>query len=355
MPYVTQKLYINTASKLYLTDTAITAEQASASVTLVTEMGTVATNSLDAVIQNVACTWDAVESKYYVELTLKSTMKAGYYRCFWKVLDTGGSIVALNANNNPEIIQALSLVSSEIEIVPVQWWYDAFLNLVPLGNYPAQAIRESIQASIGELENETDLLFYKRLIENERHDYFLEDVSRTYWMQQMFKAPLQSVYSLRALYGTQEIVTFESDYLIADQNMNTIEILPSQNGYFFTTLFNGINTVGSISLRERIPLFFDISYYAGFDWDVISEQLKNEIRFAVGRRAAINIFAKLDSAMGYSAKSKSMDGVSESVSYTASAMYGQYSAQIEQFKKDDEAWIKAFRKKYNRDMFITIS
>ena len=68
----------------------------------------------------------------------------------------------------------------------------------------------------------------------------------------------------------------------------------------------------------------------------------------IGRHAAIPILAAAGAAFrgGYSSQSISRDGVSESVSYTSSAIYGIYSASIEDYRNWIRENLPALRNRY---------
>jgi hypothetical protein len=68
----------------------------------------------------------------------------------------------------------------------------------------------------------------------------------------------------------------------------------------------------------------------------------------VAKKAAIDVLTVAGHAYrgGFSSQSISRDGVSESVSYTASAIYGIFSATIEDYSKFINREIKGIRGKY---------
>ena len=115
----------------------------------------------------------------------------------------------------------------------------------------------------------------------------------------------------------------------------------------------GVSSMGAGGW-PRIPLFYHVTYTAGLDWVNLDGIEQSEIMNAISRRTAINLLQKLDENMGLSSRSVSQDGVTQSWSYTASAMYGQYSASIEQYKKDERFWIETMRRKYAKNLRMTV-
>lgn len=103
--------------------------------------------------------------------------------------------------------------------------------------------------------------------------------------------------------------------------------------------FNFIGLVWVESLRGPVPIpnFWNFTATVGF---CKTPSILIEL---VAKKAATDILTIAGQAFrgGVSSQSVSRDGVSESVSYTASATYGIYSATIEDYNK----WIKATLKK----------
>ena len=126
---------------------------------------------------------------------------------------------------------------------------------------------------------------------------------------------------------------------IVDINLEWIEIAEAE-GFLELVPFNqeiAFDFVGLVyveALRGQVPIpsFWRYNLIAGL------RDTPFELIEWVGRIAAIPVLTIAGQAFrsGYSSQSISRDGVSESVSYTASAIYGIYSASIEDHKR----WIK---------------
>lgn len=98
------------------------------------------------------------------------------------------------------------------------------------------------------------------------------------------------------------------------------------------------------SLRGHIPIpnFWNYDMRAGF---VRTPPIVVEL---VAKKAAMDVLTIAGQAYrgGFSSQSVSQDGVSQSVSYTASAMFGIYSATIADYKKFIDEEIRRFRGAY---------
>ena len=358
--YLSEKLHIGKSNRVYLEDTNLSGNNDyTVTLSVVAETGTVAVDALDANLVDKACTWDATVLKYYYDITFAAATTPGFFRLFWLVITTAtGRPVSLQEKNEPQAVRVIKYSTFSRELVPVQWFLDHYLHKVDISDYPLEEIRESLLVAQGDLENhKCNTFFSPTVITGEVHDYFYERFSSSFWIQQLHHSPLISITSFKIKYGDQEIATLENDYVEIDKDLGTVEILPTQGGYFYTLLSTGLSGMAFNTLAgwSRIPLFFHIDYQAGLNWDSLNESEKMSIRHAIGREAAINLLPKLDSRMGLSSESRGVDGATESFSYTASAMYGQNSAAIEQYQKDQEVWVENFRRKYGKNIFIQIA
>jgi hypothetical protein len=140
-----------------------------------------------------------------------------------------------------------------------------------------------------------------------------------------------------------------ADTRIVDIDLSWIEIA-ERNGFAQLVPFNqeaAFNFIGLVwveSLRGRIelPNFWHFNAVAGL------RQVDPVLQEIIAKKAAIDALTVAGQAFrgGFSSQSLSRDGVSESVSYTASAIYGIYSATIEDFNKFINREIKQVKGRY---------
>lgn len=354
MPYLDEKLYLGRENRIWLIDSNLSgSDDYTVTITIVNAAGTVAKNDSDEDIQDKACSWDATQARYYYDVTFLTGTSAGFYRLFWTVLDSDSRQVDLLEYNSPQAARIVDFATFDRELVPVQWFLDDFLGNIDIGDYSIAQIREKIMSAQRDLEvYDVQTFFTPTTISNERHDFYWNRNFRDWWQTQLFHFPIYEMTSLNLKYGATQIAEVDTGYLQLDKEMGYVEVMPTSGGYFYTLITMGLQGIVHTLVGgfERIPLFFDFTYKAGLDWDNLGEGDQLAIMNAIGRKAAIDLLQKLDSRMGISSESKSMDGVSESTSYTSSAMYGQYSAQIEQYQKDHERWVDQFKRRYNKNL-----
>ncbi|MHB1418285.1 MAG: hypothetical protein ACYCX4_01670 [Bacillota bacterium] len=159
---------------------------------------------------------------------------------------------------------------------------------------------------------------------------------------------LLKVHELSGYFNTSKVTTITPDWIVFSEKVGLIELVPRQGAvvnwqFYQSTFLQFLYTYG------HIPDFWHYRITAGL------RDLNNEreiIREAIAKKAAIEIMLAAGSAYraGYSSESISRDGVSESQSYTSSAIYGIYSSQYENFDK----WLKENMKRI-KQKFLGIS
>lgn len=140
-----------------------------------------------------------------------------------------------------------------------------------------------------------------------------------------------------------------ADTRIVDIDLSWLEI-SERNGFAQLVPFNqeaafqfiGLVWVESMRGRIDLPNFWHFNAVAGL------RQVDPVILEIIGKKASIDALTVAGQAFrgGFSSQSLSRDGVSESVSYTASAIYGIYSATIEDFNKFINREIKQVKGRY---------
>lgn len=358
MAYVS-RLFIGQNNKLCLSDSNLSGQDDyTVQLTVIDELGALVTDENDVNLENKTCLWDLSNKCYYFEITFHTDTNAGFVRVIWNVIDEDSRQVALQDKNSPLTIRLAKETSHDIEIVPVQWFLDDFLDKIDFGDYPIQNIRDRLKQAQADLEQfDVQTFFTPRTITDETHDYYYDRFSRTFWQMQMFHFPVIELTEMKLKYGDTDVTTIDNEFVLVEHEMGTIEILPSHAGHFYTLIAAGLAGLAHNTLAgwDRVPLFFHYTYKAGLDWENLADNDKWAIRNAIAKKAAIELLPKIDSRMGISSESNSVDGASQSVSYTSSAMYGQYSAQIEQYIKDLDVWVDRFRRRYGKNLAMSIA
>lgn len=161
------------------------------------------------------------------------------------------------------------------------------------------------------------------------------------WIDILF--PYPSLLRINDLFGQiadTRIVDIALEWAEISEKNGFVQLVPFNQEVAFQ--FIGLVWVESLRGRIELPNFWNFEAVAGL------RSVDPVIREMLGKKAAIDALTIAGHAFrgGYSSQSISRDGVSESVSYTASAIYGIYSATIEDYRKFINKEIKQLRGRY---------
>jgi len=342
---VTNRIYLNTVESVDAVKISIT-DYAGNYVKL--------SNNIE--INDLDCLLDETNGRFYYDVMVSEDTKSDYYYIFWTAYYSGLN-VALEDEYSPEDLLIEKRVEIDNLLVSPSYILDHYLRGIDISIIQAtyqksyrDAIRDEIKAATEQLEKIAEIYFQKHLIEDERHDYDMTPIYEKYWTNTLYHSPVISVVKARLKLNKIDVIKeIPPDWVqIGNAMEGVIKVMPYSGGYnglmFVYTV--GIGIAVLLAGSSYIPDFFSYDYYAGLDWDNIDSNEKTDIRNAIGRRVALNMLPNLDVHRGLSSESKSVDGVSKSVSYTSSAIYGEHSAAIEAYQKQEAAWIQNFKKKY---------
>jgi len=174
------------------------------------------------------------------------------------------------------------------------------------------------------------------IVINEDYDFIKSPVSfyprrPGQWIDIQF--PYPSLLRVDQLYGAvanTRVIHVNPEWIEIAEKSGFVQLVPFNSELAFD--FVGLIWVESLRSATPIPNFWHYNLLSGL------RECPGDVLELIGKSAAIPILTAAGSAFrgGYSSQSISRDGVSESVSYTSSAIYGVYSASIEDYKN----WIK---------------
>lgn len=161
------------------------------------------------------------------------------------------------------------------------------------------------------------------------------------WIDIQF--PFMSLLYVEKLWGqlaNTQIVDVAMQWLEFSEKSGFSQLVPFNSTVAFQ--FIGLVWVESLRGRIELPNFWHYNAVAGL------REVDPILIESIGKKAAIDALTVAGQAFrgGFSSQSISRDGVSESVSYTASAIYGIYSATIEEYSKFLNREIKQLRGRY---------
>ena len=213
-------------------------------------------------------------------------------------------------------------------------------------------LHNGIRAAISEFEGATQLYLSQKIVvtnpgPNEVCDIAISGID--YWGQDkhlMIKLPhhhVISVQKIEGFHGAQKIFTWNPGWYEQSikKRIGLIQMIPRVGGMPYTQTDMGmLDFVSTFTMADEIPGFWHVDYTIG--WDESVEPIPMLFWQVIGQAACVLIAAILGDALspGIASSSVSMDGLSESKSTTASAMYNLFSAKINQFQKENERLMK---------------
>lgn len=170
--------------------------------------------------------------------------------------------------------------------------------------------------------------------------YFPPEAAHWITLQVPFGMPLAWEYLVGALENSR-IIDINVQW-IHKSSARQIQLIPFNQSLAYH--FIGLMYSQAIRGAMELPSFWRYRYWAGIQEETTPLPLIETIGF----RSAIKALTVLGQMFrgGVSSQSVSRDGVSESVTYTSSAMYGIYSATIGDYQKRLEALLPQIKRKY---------
>jgi hypothetical protein len=161
------------------------------------------------------------------------------------------------------------------------------------------------------------------------------------WIDIVF--PYPSLLKIDEIFGqiaNTRIVDIDESWIEISERNGFCQLVPFNQSIAFQYI--GLVWVESLRGKIELPNFWHFDLVAGL------RQVDPVILEVLGKKAAIDALTIAGQAFrgGFASQSISRDGVSESVSYTASAIYGIYSASIEDYRKHINKEIKQLRGRY---------
>ena len=166
-----------------------------------------------------------------------------------------------------------------------------------------------------------------------------------------FRSPYYPLIRFDELYGAVSnvrVVDIALEWVEIHERTGFVELVPFNQEAAFN--FIGLLWVEALRGPVPIPNFWNFTALVGF------RQTPAVLLELIAKKAAMDILTIAGQAFrgGFSSSSISRDGVSESVSYTASATFGIYSATIEDYRKWIEANLVEFRGAFRGPNMIVV-
>lgn len=166
------------------------------------------------------------------------------------------------------------------------------------------------------------------------------------------KKPVIDVERVRAVYLNQVFFEFPISWSVFDRFGN-LNMVPVQGTSFvqFSNAFRAFAPTASFGMN-RLPGYWAVDWTYGMTG---LEKEFDEVLELIAYKAAMEVLTFLGSAdkPGIASESRSTGGSSESFSYTQSAVYSLFSADVDHIKKQMPARISSLRQRiHGMEMFV---
>jgi len=235
----------------------------------------------------------------------------------------------------------------------------------PIGD---EFYQHTLENAVTQAEHLLDIAIFPRQ-EREYHDFHSEEFN-SYVYTHVFKRPIIQVEKFSLGMNGRDLYNYPRDWWNVYNLSGHIEVLPSP-------LMQASNSMGAVSPTGQpfpmvyasrpgtspgfAPQMIEIDYIAGLlprknamynkQWEMPATLEKLVLKIAV--REIFQMWGRLLVQPGLAHTSLSMDGISESMGTTQSAMYGAVSADINQINEDIKE-LEATLRSYFGSNFISI-
>jgi hypothetical protein len=236
------------------------------------------------------------------------------------------------------------------------------------GQYLPDAFYESkIESALAQAEKMLDIVILPRVL-SEHHDYYRNDFSSFMYIK-AHRRPILQLENVKLEYGGSMVFNYPPKWWRLNHLGGSMEMLPTymlageQGALNLATAYSGYPMIAGVPYlvgNEFAPQMFHVDYVAGMlppkrrgvtQVNEMHPDLWNMI-IKMALREVFEQWGRLIIGAGIANMSISIDGVSQSIDSTQSAMYGGASADIIQLDKDIQSLYDGLRSYYGNNLGI---
>ena len=220
---------------------------------------------------------------------------------------------------------------------------------------PRSLFSHYLNSAIDYLQNLLDIVITDTTFV-ERHDYIRNDYQNWGFIQ-LDHNPVKEVKSVTMMYGNRPSVNIPLDWVQLDKLTGQITLFPASGSANSLIIGQTGLLFGFQSQWDYAPMLWEVEYVAGIDENDKSMPL-TMLMEAIYKRAStgiLNVWGDLIIGAGIANQSVSIDGLSQSIGTTQSAMFGGASARVEAYNKDlKEILLPALRQKFGGIRMVVV-
>ena len=227
----------------------------------------------------------------------------------------------------------------------------------PSGNpLPEGLYSHYMNASIDYIQSLLDITISETEFTGERHDYIRNDYQNWGFIQ-LSHNPVKYIKGLRLTYGNRPSVEIPLDWIQLDKLTGQITLFPSSGSANSLIIGQTGMLFGFQSQWDYAPQLWEVDYVAGVDEKDPSLPV-GLLTEAIYKRCAcgvLNVWGDLIIGAGIASQSVSIDGISQSIGTTQSAMFGGASARVQEYTNDlNDRLLPALRQKFGGLRMIVV-
>lgn len=234
---------------------------------------------------------------------------------------------------------------------------------------PDDFYKRMVQTKLALAEQKLDIAIIPRLVKHERHDMY-EAETNSYNNIKLFKHPVIQVEEMSLDFGSYQRRAYPSDWWRVYNMFGSIQTFPVNNFITGSALGNtnfynstGIGTmypggygygISQSQGNNNAPQVFSVDYVAGMlppvngnyneDWEMPADLQELILKYCM--IDILEQWGKLILGAGIAEKSIDVDGISEKIVTTQSAMYTGSAADIDLLRKDIDQLEAGLRSRY---------
>lgn len=217
--------------------------------------------------------------------------------------------------------------------------------------YPDSLFEYNIRSAISILETELDM-FILPTTKIDKVDFRGPDYMSWNFVQ-LDSYPIIDVEYWHVIFPSDNtLVDYPKSWIKVDADKGILQMFPDVGSIPYWMVGTGAYIPQLMLSKQHLPHFFEIKYRAGFDYEKVPEII-NECIGIMAAMLPLDIAGEMLAGAGIAAFSLGLDGISQSISTTASPMNHGYSAKIASFKPRLKAHIEALRNYYKGIVFAT--
>lgn len=208
-----------------------------------------------------------------------------------------------------------------------------------------------LEVAIAKAEKELDIAILPRFVRNEHHDFFASDFN-SYTHTKLYKRPVLYVEDFKLELSGRPLYSYNPEWWRVHNLGGQVEIMPTALMQAGTGGFGGDIGLGSMTQYGTLPILgtqqtfapqmVHVDYIAGMvprkragisnPWELPADLEQLVLKYAL-----VEVFqqwGRLIIGAGIAEKTLTVDGISETIKTTQSAMYTGSSADIELINRD---------------------